>query len=251
MFWGYDEESRDALNLIVKKIIDEFGSEKSILFLGRTNYDFEILKKSGLFKISSNVRGEKISYIDSPETPMTFLSVHKSKGLEADNVVILNFKNDRLGFPNQISDDPILSYVLTRGETFLFAEERRLFYVAITRTKNRTFILTDNKSPSIFFGEFSESERTCFVFTNKNSSKEKTKCPMCKTGDLLEVPGKGKNFIGCSNFPKCRYSLSDITILQNPKQCPECGGFLVKRKGRGHWFVGCTNYPFCKHTEEM
>lgn len=251
VFWGYDEEPRDALNLIVKKIIDEFGSEKSILFLGRTNYDFEILKKSGLFKISRNVHGEKISYIDSPETPMTFLSVHKSKGLEADNVVILNFKNDRLGFPNQISDDPILSYVLTRGETFLFAEERRLFYVAITRTKNRVFVLTDNKAPSIFFGEFSESERTCFVSTNKNSAKEKTKCPMCKTGDLLEVPGKGKNFIGCSNFPKCRYSLSDITILQNPKQCPECGGFLVKRKGRGHWFVGCTNYPFCKHTEEM
>ena len=94
VFWGYDEEPRDALNLIVKKIIDEFGSEKSILFLGRTNYDFEILKKSGLFKISSNAHGEKISYIGSPETPMTFLSVHKSKGLEADNVVILNFKND-------------------------------------------------------------------------------------------------------------------------------------------------------------
>ena len=251
VFWGYDEEPRDALNLIVRKIIDEFGSEKSILFLGRTNYDFEILKKSGLFKISSNAHGEKISYIGSPETPMTFLSVHKSKGLEADNVVILNFKNDRLGFPNQISDDPVLNYVLTNGETFLFAEERRLFYVAITRTKNRVFVLMDNKLPSIFFGEFSESERTCFVSTNKNSAKEKTKCPMCKTGDLLEIPCKGKNFIGCSNFPKCRYSLNDITILQSPKQCPECGGFLTKRKGRGHWFVGCTNYPYCRHTEEM
>ncbi len=251
VFWGYDEEPSNALDAIIKKIIAEFGKEKSILFLGRTNYDFGILKKSGLFKIIKTSRDEKISYIESPETPMAFLSVHKSKGLEADNVVILNFKNDRLGFPNQITDDTVLNYVLTHDEKFLFAEERRLFYVAITRTKNRTFILTDNKSPSIFFGEFSESEKTCFVSTNKNSSKEKTKCPVCKTGNLLEVRGKEKNFISCSNFPKCRYHLNDITILQSPKQCPECGGFLVKRKGRGHWFAGCTNYPYCLHTEGM
>lgn len=251
VFWGYDEEPCAALDSIIKKIIAEFGKENSILFLGRTSYDFEILKKSGLFKITERAREEKISYIESPETPMSFLSVHKSKGLEADNIVILNFKNDRLGFPNQITDDTVLNYVLTNDEKFLFAEERRLFYVAITRTKNRTFILTDNKSPSIFFGEFSESERTCFVSTNKNSSKGKAKCPVCKTGDLLEVQGKRKNFISCSNFPKCRYHLNDITILQSPKRCPKCGGFLVKRKGRGHWFMGCTNYPYCLHTEGM
>ncbi len=251
VFWGYDEDPGAALDAIIQKIIAEFGKQKSILFLGRTNYDFEILKKSGLFRIIRTAREEKIAYIDSPETPMAFLSVHKSKGLEADNVVILNFKNDKLGFPNQITDDAILNYVLTNGEKFLFAEERRLFYVAITRTKNRTFVLTDNKSPSIFLGEFSASERTCFVSTNKNSAAEKTKCPLCKTGDLLKVSAAGKYFIGCSNFPKCRYTLHDITILQSPKQCPECGGFLVKRKGRGHWFVGCTNYPYCTHTEEI
>lgn len=251
VFWGYDEDPRAALDSIVKKIISEFGKRKSILFLGRTNYDFEILKKSGLFKITRSARGETISYIDSPETPMAFLSVHKSKGLEADNVVILNFKNDKLGFPNQIMDDAVLNYVLTNGEGFLFAEERRLFYVAITRTKNRTFVLTDNKSPSIFFGEFSESERTYFVSTNRNSTEEKMKCPMCKTGNLLKVSAAGTYFIGCSNFPKCRYTLNDITILQHPKTCPACGGFLVKRKGNGQWFVGCTNYPYCTHTEKM
>lgn len=251
VFWGYNEDPCAALDLIIKKIIAEFEKQKSILFLGRTNYDFEILKKSGLFKIIRSAHEVKITYIYSPETPMAFLSVHKSKGLEADNVVILNFKNDRLGFPNQITDDAILNYVLTNGENFLFAEERRLFYVAITRTKNRTFVLTDNKSPSIFFSEFSESEKTCFVSTNKNSAEEKTKCPMCKTGELLKVSAAGKYFIGCSNFPKCRYTLNDITILQSPKQCPECGGFLVKRKGRGHWFVGCTNYPYCTHTEKI
>ncbi|MCF0243040.1 MAG: topoisomerase DNA-binding C4 zinc finger domain-containing protein [Treponema sp.] len=134
----------------------------------------------------------------------------------------------------------------------MFAEERRLFYVAITRTRNRTFVLTDNKAPSIFMREFSESKRVCFVSIHFNNSESKAKCPRCKTGDLLKVVHEGNSFIGCSNFPKCRYTLNNTSILSSPKQCPSCGGFLVKRKGaRNHWFVGCTNYPYCEHTEQI
>lgn len=252
VFWGYDKEPYPALNQIMQKIIADFGSEKSILLLGRTNYDIEILKSSGLFSVISHADGEKITYLPSPKTPVSFLSVHKSKGLEADNVVILNFKNDKLGFPNQISDDPILNYVLTQGENYLFAEERRLFYVAITRTKNRTFVLTDNKAPSIFMKEFTPSKTYCFIHINKVDDESKTHCPRCKTGVLLKVDSDSKHFIGCSNFPKCRYTLNNISILSSPKQCPSCGGFLVKRKGANrHWFVGCTNYPYCEHTEEI
>ena len=64
--------------------------------------------------------------------------------------LLLNFKNDKLGFPNQIADDNALNLVLTNAENYKFAEECRLFYVAITRTRNRTFVLTDNKNPSPF-----------------------------------------------------------------------------------------------------
>ncbi|MCI6799059.1 MAG: topoisomerase DNA-binding C4 zinc finger domain-containing protein, partial [Spirochaetia bacterium] len=61
-----------------------------------------------------------------------------------------------------------------------------------------------------------------------------------------------KYFVGCSNFPRCKYSLQDATILLNPKKCPSCGGFLVKRKGKNnHWFAGCTNYPYCEYTEQI
>ena len=172
--------------------------------------------------------------------------------MEADNVVLVNFKNDKLGFPNQIADDKVLNFVLTQGENYMFAEERRLFYVAITRTKNRTFVLTDNRSPSIFFREFNESESCCFVHIRQNNDESKTHCPRCKTGELLKVDHDGKSFIGCSNYPKCRYTLNNISILSSPKQCPSCGGFLVKRKGnKGHWFIGCTNYPYCEHTEQI
>lgn len=252
VFWGYDDEPYSALNQIMNKIILDFGSEKSILLLGRTNFDIQILKESGLFKISNVNRKEKLIYLPSPKTPVVFLTVHKSKGLEADNVILLNFKNDKLGFPNQIADDIVLNLVLTQSENFLHAEERRLFYVAITRTKNRTFVLTDNKAPSIFLKEFSQSNSCCFIHINQNDEKTKTLCPRCKTGELLKVNNNGKIFIGCSNYPKCKYTLKDVSILSSPKKCPACGGFLVKRKsGKGHWFTGCTNYPHCGYTEKL
>lgn len=220
--------------------------------MGRTNYDVEIAKRTGLFKVTHENQKENLHYIPIPELPIEFISVHKSKGLEADNVILLNFKNEKLGFPNQIADDNVLNLVLTTSEKFKFAEERRLFYVAITRTKNRTFILTDNKIPSPFFKEFSESKSVCFAAIRKPSDENQTKCPCCKTGNLLKVEHNGKSFVGCSNFPKCRYTLRDATVLLNPKKCPYCGGFLVKRKSKDrHWFVGCTNFPYCEYTESL
>ena len=252
VFWGIDSNFSEVLNLVLKKIIMDFGADKSILLLGRTNYDRKLLEGSGLFLFRREQRAEKIVYRESPQTPISFLSVHKSKGLEADNVVLLNFTNDRLGFPNQIADDKVLDFVLTDGCTFPFEEERRLFYVAITRTKNRTFILTENKNPSVFFKEFKQSDSVCFVSIKSAEDKGQTKCPRCKTGDLLKVSKNGKTFVGCSNFPRCDYTINDFSVLANPKKCPSCGGFLVKRRGKSnHWFVGCSNYPYCTHTEQL
>ena len=252
VFWGFDDEPKQVLQKAINKIVSEFGTNSSILILGRTNYDLDIIKKTGLFKIVYEYMHEKLEYMFMPELKIEFLSVHKSKGLEADNVIVLNFKNDKLGFPNQIADDEVLNLVLTNADSYKFAEERRLFYVAITRTKNRVFVLTDNKNPSPFFKEFSESKSVCFVSIRNNTDVNQTNCPCCKTGVLLKVEHDGKSFVGCSNYPKCKYTLRDATILLNPKKCPACGGFLVKRRGpNGHWFVGCTNYPYCEYTEQL
>ncbi|MBQ8851467.1 MAG: DNA helicase UvrD, partial [Oscillibacter sp.] len=92
---------------------------------------------------------DNIVYIESPQTPVFFLTVHKEKGLKADNVILLNFQNSTLGFPNQISDDLILQLVLTAPEEYPYAEECRLLYVALTRTKNRIFILLDENKPGL------------------------------------------------------------------------------------------------------
>ena len=79
-----------------------------------------------------------------------FNTVHRAKGTEADYVVVLDLTDDRWGFPSQIHDDPLLELVLppTHGKAFAFAEERRLFYVALTRARNGTYLITDPNRPS-------------------------------------------------------------------------------------------------------
>ncbi len=81
-----------------------------------------------------------------------YYTVHKSKGLEAEYVIILNCNNETLGFPNKIENPPLINKLFKLQE-IPFAEERRLFYVAITRCKKQTFLIYDTKSPSIFIKE--------------------------------------------------------------------------------------------------
>ena len=53
----------------------------------------------------------------------------------------------------------MLNYVLTKNDQFPYGEERRLFYVAITRAKIKTFVLYDKRFPSVFVDEFLQPEK--------------------------------------------------------------------------------------------
>ena len=64
-------------------------------------------------------------------------TVHSSKGLESDFVIVADLQSDHFGFPSEIQDDPILKLVLAEEDNFEDSEERRLFYVALTRAKNK------------------------------------------------------------------------------------------------------------------
>ncbi len=150
-FYAY--ERRDYCNTI-GQIISSIPSDKSIFLIGRYSFDDYYLS----FMYQSIKEGNKFFYLINGRK-IEFLTVHKSKGLEADYIILLQCNKDTYGFPSLVSDDPVLNYVLTKSDQFPYGEERRLFYVAITRAKVKTIVLYDRRFPSVFVDEFLRPEK--------------------------------------------------------------------------------------------
>lgn len=150
-FYAYDR--RDYCNTI-GQLVASIPSDKSIFLLGRYSFDDYYLS----FMYQSIKEDNRFYYVIGGQK-IEFLTVHKSKGLEADYVILLQCNKDTYGFPSLVSDDPVLNYVLTKSDQFPYGEERRLFYVAITRAKMKTLVLYDKRFPSVFVDEFLHPEK--------------------------------------------------------------------------------------------
>ena len=148
-----DYERRDYCN-VIGQLVASIPLDKSVFLLGR--YSFDDYYLSFMYKFVKE--GNRFFYIIG-DRKIEFLTVHKSKGLEADYVIILQCNKDTYGFPSLVSDDPVLNYVLTKNDQYPYGEERRLFYVAITRAKVKTYILYDRRFPSVFVDEFLHPEK--------------------------------------------------------------------------------------------
>lgn len=135
----------ESTKRVLKKLLTKLG-DKDILILSRNSFDIlpyldeeVVMDRDGVIHYNNNTNN------------IRFLTVHKSKGLESDNIILLHVVDDTLGFPNSLKNNRVFNFLL--DEDNLFAEERRLFYVALTRTKNKVYILSDSKKPSIFLTE--------------------------------------------------------------------------------------------------
>ena len=134
-----------------------------IMLLGRYNMDIDkLVDRIGLEKKHViGKRGKPIKKVEyyfhhrHPNLHLNFHTVHSSKGLEADEVIIINNFNseNEMGFPSCMSDDSLLEYVLAEPDLFPYSEERRLFYVALTRTKNYVYLIIEIGNKSIFVQE--------------------------------------------------------------------------------------------------
>ena len=142
----YKNKYEDFIKLI--NLIYE-SNNGEILILGRNNFDIDFLLKKGEFRLENDC----IIYIKNKNIKLKYLTGHRSKGLESNNVIILNLTNRLLGFPNKIKSNKILSLVSNSCDTYPFSEERRLFYVALTRTKNKVYLFVDKYNESVFVKE--------------------------------------------------------------------------------------------------
>jgi DNA helicase-4 len=250
----YDRDGELATLLdVIEELIEKYGRDSNILLLGRHAFDIDgVLTQDGDDIIKQyNENTGALAIRGFEDVDIKFITAHKSKGLEADNVIILNMKNDLYGFPNKVTDDPILSLLLRGEEECRFAEERRLFYVALTRTKNEVYLLTpDNES--IFVEEI--LRHAGYLIGNDDGELGFVNCPWCVTGKLVirKNSQSGVEFLGCSHYPNCNQTYKNTEILDEAIICPSCkSGFLVARSGGFGDFLGCTNYPDCEKTARL
>jgi DNA helicase-4 len=256
---AYYENSQDST--LISSVLSELSagsrSEISVLLLGRYN-----------FLRPKNLRAVAAAH---PKVSLRFMTAHGSKGLEADHVIILRAASDTMGFPSEIADDPLLDLVLPKPENFDHAEERRLFYVALTRARKSVTILADRSKPSVFVRELIDHPAYETIEIGDPGVAE-IQCPSC-SGRMLTKTGKnGRTYFSCEHRPLCNEMLRPCSACgkgvpvadkAHPSlkvcdcgaefpSCPECDeGWLVERKGRYGKFLGCIRYPECSGKQKL
>lgn len=154
-----DDSKALVLEEVLTQIVKENDKHK-VLLLGRFNSDIKSILKSYNF---TNKYPNRIVYTKYPNLFIEFLTIHKAKGLGYDQCILINATDEKYGFPAKIIDEPVIKILSNSKESTQYAEERRLFYVALTRTKNKIFILTPKTKASSFVKEIENFEHVKII----------------------------------------------------------------------------------------
>ena len=180
----------------------------------------------------------KVAAAKFPRLDVEFLTVHKSKGLEADYVILLDVSAGRYGFPSEIQSDPLMGLILPAEGEEDHAEERRVFYVALTRAREEVFIIAAPSRRSRFVAEL-EGEAYLAEVESDRTGLATAPCPACAVGRLVRVRKKkhGAMWV-CSSHPYCDGSAS---------LCGECQKAPMLRSEGA---LRCAN-PECTYSERL
>lgn len=189
------------LNMI--HTVRNLPQNSTVFFIGRYTFDSKLLSDCGELDCKYDVATQMANVVlpERRDLKMQFLTAHKSKGLQADYVFIINNKDKGMGFPSKIKDDPLVDCLLEGKESYPYAEERRLFYVALTRAKIKAFLVVVTGNESVFSLEMGKR------YGDQLRGGVMT-CPEC--GGILEKrSGPYGEFYGCSNYRAkgCTYKL--------------------------------------------
>ena len=237
-----------AIEYAIGEIVNAFGTKASILLIGRYGYDGAQLERTNLFNYIESRK--KVVSKKYPDVKIDFLTAHSSKGLGYDNVIIINAKDAVYGFPSKIEDDPVMKLVIKQHNEMEYAEERRLFYVALTRTKNKVYLIAPEKHPSQFVLELIKEHKNVVLKGDLNPESSNLiankVCPIC--GYPLQrrhKKGCGMNLWICTNEPEVCGFLSNNLVggSMSIQKCTQClDGYLIVKTKNSYPFLGCTNY---------
>ena len=250
--WDWDAEA-SALDVVLQQIRARSEQGNDVLLLARYNHQLEPYGTQWLAEQAE--QGLEIR-------PMT---VHRSKGLEASHVVVLGLKSGIYGFPSEMVDDPVLAMVMQAKGLYPNEEERRLFYVALTRTKGRVYLMALTNRPSCFVQELLEPDYEAHIEILGDLS-ERYRCPECQGKTIRKKTGQYGDFWSCLNYPRCSGKLTAcfactdgvlepqfdsgelrafrcVACGEEPELCVECGdGFLRLKTGKYGDFWSCSRW---------
>ena len=178
-------------------------------------------------------------------------TIHKSKGLEDDIVIVVGMDSGMKGFPKHGGEDPLISVFLPLSDGYPNSEERRVMYVAMTRAREKVFLVSQSVQPSSFTVEVKEICKRLGIKFNDVVLRGDVvgPCPECLSKGLVEGRWRGglvrrvrsnpppySIFLGCTNFGKrlCSYTSSEVP-------CPAC-----LTKGKTVWLSVCSKQDLKK-----
>jgi len=190
-----------AIQFMVSKL-EDLPRNSTVFFIGRYQFDADLLKNEGRLRVSYNNVTKVLDVVlpSRPDLKMAFYTAHRSKGLQADFVFIINNRATHMGFPSKVQNPPLIDLLLEKADTYPDAEERRLFYVAMTRAKKRVYLVTTDKNLS----SFAQGLKSRYQDEVK---REAFTCPLCGA-PLVRRKGQYGEFYGCSAYREtgCRYT---------------------------------------------
>jgi len=188
----------DGFRKALADMLEVYGEAEllkmKLQIISRFNHDLKFLETAPEIEI----KDDKVTWqLESGELlNLEFCSIHKSKGITRDVVIVLNMNDDLMGMPAQRENDPLIDMLLSDQEKYPHAEERRLFYVALTRARKATYLIAKAKKPSPFL----------FELSSELAESHKNRCPRCELGELIRKESKFGSFQYCSNyFHGCNY----------------------------------------------
>ena len=211
-FLSIKEQKQQAYQHALQRSLNTFNKSAqqnnkrlSVLIIGR--YRKENMKMLSGFDIDKL----RYAFLD-----VNYVTAHASKGLEADYVVVLGVESG--SFPSSRENDELIDLVLPQKESYLYAEERRLFYVALTRAKHFIYVLFDSDQGSPFLAEINKYGNK--LIDNKLAkSFTKWHCPCCKSGTLKSLQTRyNKTFYKCTLAPACDTTMNACKHCNSPMQ---------------------------------
>lgn len=215
----YHSLNSEKENNTIYNLVYNLSHDNSVLILGRhaKNDIDEFLKETDLVKKGRSRNHKKITDKYGTIDNVEFRTIHKAKGLEADYVIIIQVIDAWLGFPNKISPSYFMTFIQDWDKEDKFDEERRLFYVALTRAKKGVYIFTVKNNESEYVDELIRDnfDNLEIIHSNDDSTyshlNEFKKAPKPKKPKKAPKPKKASK----SNKTKKEDKFIDINSMEN------------------------------------